>query len=254
MALLCGVGVFVLAGGCPMQTEPEPEPEKTAPTPTYQVEVAVAGQGTVILEPPGGTYEEGTVVTITAAPAEGYVFQGWSGDASGEEPTVTWAVYGDKTVTATFIVDTMAGTYTGVAKATFGDTSWNPKVEAVFDETNKLTSFTYHYFDGTSETMPFGDYSGWPRREGETREIVELEWRETIKCNSIDATPTSFMYDAFGVLQDREEGYDYGGTRYSFNLSRDGNTITGTFIYNIEKLGWPSIPSLTLEDIKLTRQ
>ena len=132
----------------------------------------------------------------------------------GEEPT-TWAVYGDKTVTATFIVDTMAETYTG-CKGNFGDTSWLSKRCLT---TNKLTSFTYHYFDGTSEIMPFGDYSGWPRRRVRLRDS-RTRMAETIKCNSIDATPTSSCTMRLGCSRTakRATTMEVLGT---VNLSRD---------------------------------
>ena len=48
------------------------------------------------------TYHYGTTSSLTAIPADGYEFAGWSGDlADGANPqTVT--MNGDKTVTATF--------------------------------------------------------------------------------------------------------------------------------------------------------
>ena len=54
---------------------PEPAP---VPTPTqYTLTVTAAEGGTVSTE--GGTYDEGTSLTITATPAEGYKFLGWEG-------------------------------------------------------------------------------------------------------------------------------------------------------------------------------
>jgi hypothetical protein len=50
----------------------------------------------------GGTYEEGSSVTLTATPANGYVFVTWSGDVSGESATAAITVDGAKTVTAIF--------------------------------------------------------------------------------------------------------------------------------------------------------
>ena len=57
----------------PALVQPQ-EPEPTAPT-QYTLTVT-AGEG--------GTYDEGTDVTITATPAEGYEFIGW------EEIPVQW--------------------------------------------------------------------------------------------------------------------------------------------------------------------
>jgi len=59
--------------------------------------------GSVTLDPPGGTYPEGTVVTLTAVPAENYGFAGWSGDISGTSSTMTVTMDSDKSVTAHFV-------------------------------------------------------------------------------------------------------------------------------------------------------
>ena len=53
-----------------------PEPETPAPT-QYTLTVTSGEGGTVSTE--GGTYDEGTEVTITATPNEGYEFVGWLG-------------------------------------------------------------------------------------------------------------------------------------------------------------------------------
>jgi len=73
----------------------------------YTLSVNTDGEGSVTLDPPGGTYEAGTVVQLTAVPGgseetEG-VFTGWSGDLSGSDNPETITMDSDKTVTATFI-------------------------------------------------------------------------------------------------------------------------------------------------------
>jgi photosystem II stability/assembly factor-like uncharacterized protein len=71
--------------------------------------VASVGSGTVTLDPPGGTYRDGTVVTLAAAPGAGYAFSGWSGDLSGAANPASITMNSDKAVTATF---TAVSTYT----------------------------------------------------------------------------------------------------------------------------------------------
>ena len=66
----------------------------------YTLTVNTVGQGSVT--PNGGTYEAGTPVTLTASPASGWQFDGWSGDASGSDNPITITMDGDKTITATF--------------------------------------------------------------------------------------------------------------------------------------------------------
>ena len=57
-----------------------PEPEPPAPT-QYTLTVSAGEGGTVSTE--GGTYDEGTEVTITATPDDGYEFVGWFNEDGG---------------------------------------------------------------------------------------------------------------------------------------------------------------------------
>ncbi len=63
------------------------------------------GSGTISADPPprgDGTYAAGTVVTLTADPAEGSLFSSWSGHASGSTNPVAVTMDGHKNVTASF--------------------------------------------------------------------------------------------------------------------------------------------------------
>ena len=53
----------------------------------------------------GGTFWLGSNATLTATPASGYVFSGWTGDASGTDNPLTLLMDADKTVGATFAPD-----------------------------------------------------------------------------------------------------------------------------------------------------
>jgi uncharacterized repeat protein (TIGR02543 family) len=68
----------------------------------YTLAVGIVGSGSVTNYPDLATYAHGTVVSLTAAPAVGWAFIGWSGDASGSTSPVTVSMTGDKIVTATF--------------------------------------------------------------------------------------------------------------------------------------------------------
>ncbi len=97
---------FILIYGCSTEEEesvapvvqtPQPEPE---PDPVeYSLTVSATSGGTVSSE--GGTYEEGTEVTITATPAEGYEFVGWEGSDSTNE-TLTITLNSNQTIQAQF--------------------------------------------------------------------------------------------------------------------------------------------------------
>ena len=73
------------------------------PTATYTLSVVKAGEGTVTLDPPGGTYLVNTTVSLTATPAAGWMFQGWSGAISGSTSPATLLMTGNRSVTATFV-------------------------------------------------------------------------------------------------------------------------------------------------------
>ena len=68
----------------------------------YTITTAVTGLGSVTLSPAGGTYAEGTAVTITANPATGYQFSNWSGSITGTTNPVTVTLTSNISVTANF--------------------------------------------------------------------------------------------------------------------------------------------------------
>ena len=73
--------------------------------PTATLTMAVYPQAGGTTDPAVGdhTYNEGTVVDITATPAEGYTFTGWTGDVAGAtDDTTTVTMDADKEVTANF--------------------------------------------------------------------------------------------------------------------------------------------------------
>jgi surface protein len=68
-------------------TTPKPEPETPAPLVVqYTLTVTTGEGGNVSSE--GGTYDEGTNVTVTATPSEGYEFIGWEGSSSTSESLI----------------------------------------------------------------------------------------------------------------------------------------------------------------------
>ena len=79
----------------PVVQTPQPEPEPVE----YTLTVSAAEGGTVSTE--GGTYDEGTEVTITATPSEGYRFTGWEGNTSTEE-SLTITLNSNQTYQALF--------------------------------------------------------------------------------------------------------------------------------------------------------
>jgi hypothetical protein len=73
--------------------------------PQYTLTVNVDGSGVVIKNPNQPTYTEGIVVTLTAIPATGWSFSGWSGDLSGSNNPANITMTSNKVVNATFTED-----------------------------------------------------------------------------------------------------------------------------------------------------
>jgi len=68
----------------------------------HSLTINTTGNGSIALSPTGGTYNEGTTVTLTATPDAGWEFAGWSGDLTGSTNPASITMNADKTVTATF--------------------------------------------------------------------------------------------------------------------------------------------------------
>jgi hypothetical protein len=73
---------------------------------TLTVTTTGAGQGTISRTPDLPSYDRGRVVQLTATPAYGSLFAGWSGDASGDTNPLDVVMDADKAISGTFIVDT----------------------------------------------------------------------------------------------------------------------------------------------------
>ena len=79
-----------------------PEPEPPAPTPVvvqYTLTVTAGEGGSVSTE--GGTFDEGTEVTITATPNEGYEFVGWEG-SDNDSSSLTLTLNSNNNIQAIF--------------------------------------------------------------------------------------------------------------------------------------------------------
>ncbi|MHA4896016.1 ice-binding family protein [Pedobacter sp. PWIIR3] len=75
---------------------------------TYTL-ATLAVNGSVLRTPDQATYNHGTSVTLTAVPSAGYVFTGWTGDASGSTSPLTVVMNSNKVITANFILISSVG-------------------------------------------------------------------------------------------------------------------------------------------------
>ena len=85
---------------------------------THTLTVSTVGSGSVGKSPDQAAYDHGSNVQLTATPATGWHFTGWSGDASGSTNPLDVTMDGNKNITATFEIDTHT-----LAVATIGNGS-----------------------------------------------------------------------------------------------------------------------------------
>jgi glucuronoarabinoxylan endo-1,4-beta-xylanase len=127
----------------------------------YTLTVSSSIGGSVV--PDGGSYPAGTEVTLTATPDEGYVFDSWGGDASGESATITLTMDSDKLVSATFTEENDTNVYYSLAVHIEGNGSVAPSggsyvkgsvvaLEAKADTGNEFVSWSGD-INGTSTSV-----------------------------------------------------------------------------------------------------
>ncbi len=93
MGMLIAAGVMPLAmWGCPV------------PPNNVTLTIETTGLGTVDSSPTGTEHALGTVVTLTAAPRTGWLFDHWEGALTGNTNPKTLTLDADKSVTAIFVV------------------------------------------------------------------------------------------------------------------------------------------------------
>jgi cell wall-associated NlpC family hydrolase/ribosomal protein L11 len=127
-------------------------PEKWRPSSVvdryYTLSLDVQGEGWVNLNPNNDSYLEGTYVTLTANPADGWEFDRWSGDLTGSQNPATIIMNSDKSITAIFIQPQTDTYYT---------MSLDVQGEGYVD----INPFDDSYIEGTQVTLTANPEDGW---------------------------------------------------------------------------------------------
>lgn len=97
----------------------------TIPT-QFTVNMGIYGYGSVGRNPNHPFYDSASTVQLTATPSTGHHFTGWSGDLSGVVNPTTLLMDSDKTITASFAIDTFFITATSGPNGTVTPTGVSP--------------------------------------------------------------------------------------------------------------------------------
>lgn len=156
---------------------------------SYTLTTATAGSGSITLNPPGGAYPHGTVVTATATADAGFTFSGWSGACTGIGVCVV-TMDAAKSVTATFtLIDT-----TLAVDLTADDPSKNACDDAVAADCSLRGAINKANADPTRAytiAVPAGSYTLTLAGANEDANATgDLDLRNHITINGAGATST----------------------------------------------------------------
>ncbi|MDH7564232.1 MAG: PKD domain-containing protein [Candidatus Bathyarchaeota archaeon] len=106
----------------------------------YKLKVTTEGNGSITVNPSESTYAKGATVTLTAIPAEGWTFSGWTGDITSTDKLVNITMDSNKIIVARF-------TYNNPPVAS--DLSISPEHPTTTDDL--VASYTYYDAEGDPE-------------------------------------------------------------------------------------------------------
>jgi uncharacterized repeat protein (TIGR02543 family) len=180
----------------------------------YRLTVNTVGNGSVTKTPGESTYAPSTLVTLTAVPASGWTFSGWSGDLSSSDNPATIIMDSNKIITATF-------------------TSEVPPlgIEADFDSAS-IGTYTILGnqidFEMVTETLTTGEiYTYWTYFKVTNTQDREVTFRITnaaeVPFLTITTQEAQLVYSYDGVNWFRITTHSYSGGIYTFTQTFTSN-------------------------------
>ena len=193
------------------------------------------GSGTVTKDPNQTIYYYGDVVTLTATPATGSSFDGWSGALTGNENPATLTIYGNTTVTATFTRDRYTLTVSTVG---CGTVTKNPNLSYYYY--NDQVTLTAQPCTGWRFAGWSGDLSGTTNPAtltmNEDKSVIaiftEIGYTLTVNidgCGSVTKDPNEATYtygEVVTLTADPCDGWSF--SRWSGDLVSTQNPATIT--------------------------
>jgi plastocyanin len=189
----------------------------------------------VTLNPAGGSYVSGTVVTLTATANSGYSFTGWSGDLTGSINPSTITVNSNKSCTATFAA---IATYTLTASGTNGTFALNPAggsyqsgtVVTLTATANSGYSFSAWSGDATGSTNPVTvTMSGNKTVTGTFTAIPTYTLTTSATNGTVTLNPAGGSYQSGTVVTltaTANSGYNFSSWSGDLTGSTNPSTIT----------------------------
>lgn len=208
------------------------ESGSTSTTFTLTTNSSPLNGGSVTRTPDATAYNSGTVVTLTAVPASGYTFTGWSGAASGTASTVTVTMDANKTVTANFTQTTTSYTLTvNASPSNGGSITHSPNASS--------------YTSGTVVTITPVPASGW-QFSGWSGDLSGNTNPASITMNANKSVTANFTQVGSALtIQENQSGVcSFDGTIDSDNAGYTGSGFVNTPNSSGQGISWAvNVPS-----------
>ena len=193
---------------------------------TFTVTTLGTGSGSVFLNPAGGTYDAGTVVTVTATPNTlstfTSTFDGWGGACAtfGVQASCTLTLMSSQEATATFTLEPANFTGTPIPVTAMGNvTTWLGCQHAI------TLSGTFAAAVTSSSVGTLGGVATGSATTGITTTFSPSNTTCTSNPFTVNLTGAVSGTDAAAVAVGANAN---NHQQFTFNGSRNGNTMTGT--------------------------
>ncbi|HTY81273.1 MAG TPA: hypothetical protein VMB24_00660 [Dehalococcoidales bacterium] len=197
-----------------------PTTQTTPPGPlaSYALSVSVVPAGSGTVSPPGGKYDSGLQVSLTATPTAGYEFDYWEGSLAGSSSKATITMSSDKTVAAHF---KLTGVSTTTNKPTTTTTT-APSIPDIIGSWQGTMDITDRPFGGNPAghfTWAINSQSGASFSGTFNITFGSTSW--TTMAISGQFTSNNQIYVSYAVPR--------SATSWSFNGNVQGDQINGTW-------------------------
>ena len=193
---------------------------------TFTVTTLGTGSGSVFLNPAGGTYDAGTVVTVTATPNTlstfTSTFDGWGGACAtfGVQASCTLTLMSSQVATATFTLQPANFTGTPIPVTAMGNVTTSIGCQHAITLSGTFAAAVTSNSVGTLGGVATGSAA-----TGITTTFSPPNTTCTSNPFTVNLTGAVSGTDAAAVAVGASAN---NGQQFTFNGSRNGNTMTGT--------------------------